>query len=49
MYDIIEEGVTVVEPLHHKRQKLPQMEALYFLEPTAKSITRLIQDFASAP
>lgn len=48
MADIIAEGVTLVESLDAKRQKLPRMTALYFISPTYNSVCRMIADFDSA-
>ncbi|KYQ92769.1 Sec1-like family protein [Tieghemostelium lacteum] len=45
MYDITEEKVTVVEKITNPRQRLPNVEAIYFLTPTSKSIDLLINDF----
>ncbi|GAM19187.1 hypothetical protein SAMD00019534_023620 [Acytostelium subglobosum LB1] len=45
MFDITEEKITVVEKLENQRQRLPNVEAIYFLTPTTKSIDRLIEDF----
>eukprot|EP01117_Protostelium_nocturnum_P003438 TRINITY_DN1446_c0_g1_i1.p1 TRINITY_DN1446_c0_g1~~TRINITY_DN1446_c0_g1_i1.p1 ORF type:complete len:630 (-),score=247.36 TRINITY_DN1446_c0_g1_i1:73-1929(-) len=48
MFDIIEEGVTLVEPIQIKRQPLPKLEAIYFLTPIEESIQGLIEDFSDA-
>eukprot|EP01133_Synstelium_polycarpum_P010259 gene10259-11964_t len=45
MFDITEEKITVVEKIDNPRQRLPNMEAIYFLTPTTKSIDLLINDF----
>ncbi|EGC40177.1 hypothetical protein DICPUDRAFT_147033 [Dictyostelium purpureum] len=45
MFDIMEEKVTVVEKIDNQRQALPNLEAIYFLTPTTKSIDLLINDF----
>ena len=45
MYDIMEQGVTLVEPVYLRREPQPQMEAVYYLEPSEASINALIQDF----
>ncbi|EAL65456.1 Sec1-like family protein [Dictyostelium discoideum AX4] len=45
MFDIMEEKVTVVEKIDNPRQRLPNLEAIYFLTPTAQSIDLLINDF----
>jgi len=45
MYDITEEGVTIVESLEKARQPLPELEAVYFVMPTEESVNLIIQDF----
>jgi len=45
MYDIMEEGVTLVEKIDVARQPLPSLEAIYFLSPTRESVDALIKDF----
>ncbi|EFA83765.1 Sec1-like family protein [Heterostelium album PN500] len=45
MFDITEEKVTVVDKLENPRQRLANVEAIYFITPTTKSIDRLIEDF----
>lgn len=47
--DLTERGATVIELLEKERKPLPNMDALYFLTPSIKSIKRLIQDFSSEP
>eukprot|EP00276_Gloeochaete_wittrockiana_P002319 CAMPEP_0184675198 /NCGR_PEP_ID=MMETSP0308-20130426/87656_1 /TAXON_ID=38269 /ORGANISM="Gloeochaete witrockiana, Strain SAG 46.84" /LENGTH=629 /DNA_ID=CAMNT_0027122881 /DNA_START=157 /DNA_END=2046 /DNA_ORIENTATION=+ len=53
MYDIMEEGVTLVEKIDptgvQKRQPLPEMEAIYILTPTSKSVDALIEDYKGKP
>eukprot|EP00741_Cyanophora_paradoxa_P022223 tig00021438_g21453.t1 len=52
MYDIMEEGVTLVEKIDPegkaKRQPLSEMEAIYIISPTARSIDALCEDFKDA-
>eukprot|EP01114_Cavostelium_apophysatum_P002022 TRINITY_DN1176_c0_g1_i1.p1 TRINITY_DN1176_c0_g1~~TRINITY_DN1176_c0_g1_i1.p1 ORF type:complete len:627 (+),score=182.39 TRINITY_DN1176_c0_g1_i1:2117-3997(+) len=45
MFDIMEEGVSLVENIDIKRQPLANMDAIYFLAPTTKSIDSLLKDF----
>ena len=47
MYDVVEEGLAVVELLEKARQPLPELEAIYFLEPSAASVRGLVSDFAN--
>ncbi len=45
MYDIMEQGVTLVEPVYLRREPQPAMEAVYYLTPTEASVDALIRDF----
>lgn len=46
MYDIMEKRITIVEALEKKRAPFPDMGAIYVLEPTEESVSRLLDDFA---
>mmetsp|Transcript_3700 Transcript_3700/g.9273 ORF Transcript_3700/g.9273 Transcript_3700/m.9273 type:complete len:452 (+) Transcript_3700:324-1679(+) len=46
MYDIMEKKVTIVENLDKKRAPFPDMAAIYFLEPSPESISKMIEDFS---
>eukprot|EP01137_Pigoraptor_chileana_P005929 Opistho-2@2974 len=48
MFDIVDEGVTLVESLELKRKPLVKFDAIYFITPTEKSINHLIEDFDNA-
>ena len=48
MSDLNDAGVSLVEDLHKGRQPMPTQEAVYFVQPTARSVSRLIDDFAAA-
>jgi len=45
MYDIMEAGVLVLQNLMVEREKLPDLPAIYFIEPTMEAIERLVRDF----
>lgn len=45
MYDIMEKRISTVENLDKKRAPFPDMAAIYFLEPSSSSITKLIADW----
>ncbi|CAI5500707.1 unnamed protein product [Closterium sp. Naga37s-1] len=44
MPDVTEEGISLVEDINKRRQPLPGMEALYFIQPTASSIGLFMKD-----
>eukprot|EP00918_Siedleckia_nematoides_P051764 GHVU01113286.1.p1 GENE.GHVU01113286.1~~GHVU01113286.1.p1 ORF type:complete len:186 (+),score=41.28 GHVU01113286.1:914-1471(+) len=48
LYDILQEGVTVVEMIHKKRQPLPSLDAVYFLSPDSETVKILCDDFRNA-
>ncbi|BEI82705.1 hypothetical protein CcaverHIS002_0305730 [Cutaneotrichosporon cavernicola] len=45
-YDILQQNVTSIEPLHSARGPM-QVEGLYILTPTAQNVQRVIADFAN--
>lgn len=47
MYDIMERKVTLVESLDKKRAPFPDMGAIYLLEPTEESVSKMIEDFTA--
>jgi len=47
MYDILQQGVSLAEPLHLRREPLPKMEAIYFVSPCAESVSKILDDFDS--
>nr|XP_014344968.1 PREDICTED: syntaxin-binding protein 3 isoform X2 [Latimeria chalumnae] len=50
MSDLLAEGITIVEDVYKNREPVPNLKAIYFISPTAKSIDALLNDFkAKAP
>ncbi|CDJ42050.1 syntaxin binding protein, putative [Eimeria tenella] len=45
VYDVLNDGVTIVELISKQRQPLPELNALYFLSPFEDSVQALIKDF----
>eukprot|EP01097_Dermamoeba_algensis_P005726 TRINITY_DN3623_c0_g1_i1.p1 TRINITY_DN3623_c0_g1~~TRINITY_DN3623_c0_g1_i1.p1 ORF type:complete len:605 (-),score=165.82 TRINITY_DN3623_c0_g1_i1:264-2078(-) len=45
MFDLMEEGVSVVEDIEKRRQPFPQLDAIYFVTPTLENINRIKEDF----
>lgn len=46
MADITEEGVSLVEDLYKRRQPLPSMDAIYFIQPTKENVVRFLADMS---
>lgn len=46
MYDIMEKRITLVESLDKKRAPFPDMGAIYFLDPNADSVAKLVADWS---
>lgn len=46
MADITEEGVSLVEDLHKRRQPLPSMDSIYFIQPTKENVFMFLSDMA---
>ncbi|KAG9158915.1 hypothetical protein Leryth_013304 [Lithospermum erythrorhizon] len=44
MADITEEGVSLVEDIHRRRQPLPTMDAIYFIQPTKENVVIFLSD-----
>ncbi|XP_041912291.1 syntaxin-binding protein 3 [Alosa sapidissima] len=49
MSDLMCEGITIVEDLFKVREPVPDMKAIYFITPTAKSVEAFIKDFKPKP
>eukprot|EP00920_Eleutheroschizon_duboscqi_P017438 GHVT01041640.1.p1 GENE.GHVT01041640.1~~GHVT01041640.1.p1 ORF type:complete len:366 (-),score=70.72 GHVT01041640.1:35-1132(-) len=45
VYDVLEEGVTVVEQITRQRQPLSGLDVIYFLTPEPKVVELLLKDF----
>ncbi|KAG6405718.1 hypothetical protein SASPL_133310 [Salvia splendens] len=46
MADITEEGVSLVEDIHKRRQPLPSMDGIYFIQPTKENIAIFLSDMS---
>lgn len=46
MADITEEGVSLVEDLYKRRQPMPAMDAIYFMQPLKENITMFVTDMS---
>ncbi|XP_072971201.1 SNARE-interacting protein KEULE-like [Typha angustifolia] len=46
MADITEEGVSLVEDLYKRRQPLPSMDAIYFLQPLKENVIMFLSDMS---
>ncbi|XP_052152378.1 probable protein transport Sec1a isoform X2 [Oryza glaberrima] len=46
MADVMEEGVSLVENLYMRRQPLPLMDAIYFIQPTKENIRIFMSDMS---
>ncbi|XP_042007569.1 SNARE-interacting protein KEULE-like isoform X1 [Salvia splendens] len=46
MADITEEGVSLVEDIHKRRQPLPSMDGIYFIQPTKENIVSFLSDMS---
>lgn len=46
MADITEEGVSLVEDIYKRRQPLPSMHAIYFMQPTKENVVMFLSDMA---
>ncbi|CAL1401282.1 unnamed protein product [Linum trigynum] len=46
MADITQEGVSLVEDIYKRRQPLPSMDAIYFIQPTKENIIMFLSDMS---
>ncbi|CAL9773812.1 unnamed protein product [Musa acuminata subsp. burmannicoides] len=46
MADITEEGVSLVEDIYKRRQPLPSMDAVYFIQPTKENVVMFLSDMS---
>ncbi|XP_024993886.1 SNARE-interacting protein KEULE-like isoform X1 [Cynara cardunculus var. scolymus] len=46
MADITDEGVSLVEDINKRRQPLPTMDAVYYVQPTKENVVMLLSDMA---
>lgn len=46
MADITDEGVSLVEDLYKRRQPLPTMDAIYFIQPTRENVVMFLSDMS---
>ncbi|CAA6664193.1 unnamed protein product [Spirodela intermedia] len=46
MADITEEGVSLVEDLSKRRQPLPSMDAIYFIQPSKENVVMFLSDMS---
>ncbi|KAL3499481.1 hypothetical protein ACH5RR_038574 [Cinchona calisaya] len=46
MADITEEGISLVEDIHRRRQPLSTMDAIYFIQPTKENVVIFLSDMA---
>jgi len=49
MSELLPYGITNAEPIETPRQPFPNLEAIYFISPTQKSIELLVNDFKNTP
>ncbi|XP_031280355.1 SNARE-interacting protein KEULE-like isoform X2 [Pistacia vera] len=46
MADITQEGVSLVEDINRRRQPLPSMDAIYFIQPTKENVLLFLSDMS---
>ncbi|XP_057510584.1 protein transport Sec1a-like isoform X2 [Actinidia eriantha] len=46
MSDITDEGVSLVEDLFRRRQPLPSLDAIYFIQPSKENVVMFLSDMS---
>ncbi|CAK9154514.1 unnamed protein product [Ilex paraguariensis] len=46
MADITDEGISLVEDLYRRRQPLPSMDAIYFIQPSKENVVMFLSDMS---
>ncbi|XP_076950625.1 SNARE-interacting protein KEULE-like isoform X2 [Bidens hawaiensis] len=46
MAELTEEGISLVEDINKRRQPLPNLDAVYYIQPTQENIAKLLADMA---
>ncbi|KAK9273877.1 hypothetical protein L1049_018689 [Liquidambar formosana] len=46
MADITDQGVSLVEDLYRRRQPLPSMDAIYFIQPSKENVVMFLSDMS---
>ncbi|WCJ26050.1 Syntaxin-binding protein 1 [Euphorbia peplus] len=46
MADITQEGISLVEDIYRRRQPLPSMDAVYFIQPTKENVVMFMSDMS---
>lgn len=46
MADITDEGISLVEDLYRRRQPLPSLDAIYFIQPSKENVVMFLSDMS---
>jgi len=49
MHDLLSAGVLVLQQLHLRRERVPELPAVYFVEPSAEALEVIAEDFPKPP